>query len=129
MKKIEGLGIAVGAFVVAVSVNAWAQNGAASGAPASVSAASAMVASGVATPEAGRKANRALRRKVYAAISKYREISAGSISVIARDGAVTLNGTVTDAAQIDQVAEIAKGVTGVTSVTNKLTVQRPFGGQ
>jgi osmotically-inducible protein OsmY len=66
---------------------------------------------------------------VYAAISKHKEISAGNISVIAKDGAVTLNGTETDAAQIGTVAEIATGVPGVTSVTNKLTVQRPFGGQ
>jgi hyperosmotically inducible periplasmic protein len=128
MKKINVLGMAVGVLVT-VSVNAWAQNGAASSAPANVSGASAMVASGAATPQTGRKANRALRRNVYAAISKHKEISAGNISVIARDGAVTLNGTVTDAGQIDKVAEIAKGVPGVTSVTNKLTVQRPFGGQ
>jgi hyperosmotically inducible protein len=86
-------------------------------------------ASATATPATGRKANRALRRWVYAAISKHKEISAGNISVIAKDGAVTLNGTETDAAQIGTVAEIATGVPGVTSVTNKLTVQRPFGGQ
>ncbi|MGF6602088.1 hyperosmotically inducible protein [Paraburkholderia sp. GAS448] len=130
MKKIKGLGVSVGAFVVAVSANAWAQNGAASSVPASASGASAMVASGAATPETGRKANRALRRRVYAAISQHREISAGNISVVARDGAVTLNGTVTDATQIDKVAEITKGVPGVTSVTNKLSVQRrPFGSQ
>jgi hyperosmotically inducible periplasmic protein len=129
MKKIKRLRIAVGAFVVAASVNAWAQNGAASSAPASMSGASAMVASGAAAPQTGKQANRALRRKVYAAISKHKEISAGNISVVAKDGAVTLNGTVTDGAQIDKVAEIAKGVPGVTSATNKLTVQRPFGDQ
>jgi len=128
MNKIKGLGVSVGALVVAFSMNAWAQNGAASGAPASAAGASAMVASAAAAPETGRKANRALRRKVYAAISQHKEISAGDISVIARDGAVTLNGTVTDASQIDKVAQITKAVPGVTSVTNKLVVQgRPFG--
>jgi osmotically-inducible protein OsmY len=76
----------------------------------------------------GRKADRALRRKVYAAIGKYKEIGAGDISVIAKDGAVTLNGTVTEAAQIGKVEAIARGVPGVTSVTNKLTVKKPFGG-
>jgi osmotically-inducible protein OsmY len=29
---------------------------------------------------------------------------------------------------VGKVAEIAQGVPGVTSVTNKLTVQKPFGG-
>jgi hyperosmotically inducible periplasmic protein len=129
MKKIKGIAITVGACVVAFSLNAAAQNGAASSTGASVSGASATVASGAATPATGRKANRALRRSVYAAISKHKEISAGNISVSAKDGAVTLNGWVPDARQIDKATEIAKGVPGVTSVTNKLSVQRPFGDQ
>ena len=48
--------------------------------------------------------------------------------VVKRD-AVTLEGTVADATQIDEVTEITKGVPGVTSVTNKLTVKKPFGSQ
>jgi osmotically-inducible protein OsmY len=87
-----------------------------------------MTASSAAAPATGRKADRALRRKVYAAIGKQKDISAGNISVTAKDGAITLNGSVTDASQVDKVAEIAKGVPGVTSVTNKLTVKKPFGG-
>jgi hyperosmotically inducible periplasmic protein len=83
------------------------------------------------TPATARafKANRALRRQVYNAIAKHKEISAGNISVVARDGAVTLSGTVRNASQVGTVAEIAKGVPGVISVTNKLTVAQPFGGQ
>nr|WP_274608294.1 BON domain-containing protein [Paraburkholderia sp. PGU19] len=50
------------------------------------------------------------------------------MSVTAKNGAVTLNGTVTDASQIDKVEKIARGVPGVTSVANKLTVRKPFGG-
>jgi len=128
LRKISGLALAVGALIVALSTNVWAQGGAAASAPASAPAASGMVASGAASPATGKNANRALRRQVYAAIGKHKEISAGNISVTAKDGAVTLNGTVTDATQIPKVAEIAKGVPGVTSVTNKLTVQEPFGG-
>src|SRR6516225_10467339 len=119
LKKISGLALAVGALIVAMSTNVWAQGGAAASAPGSAPPASAMVASGAATPATGKKANRALRRQVYAAIGKHKEISAGNISVTAKDGAVTLNGTVTDATQIPKVAEIAKGVPGVISVTNK----------
>jgi osmotically-inducible protein OsmY len=88
-----------------------------------------MTAPGTTTAKATRQANRALRRKVYAAIVKHKEIDAGNISAIAKDGAVTLDGTVADAAQTDKVTEIAKGVPGVMSVTNRLIVKKPFGGQ
>jgi osmotically-inducible protein OsmY len=124
MKNIGTFRLAVAAAIVATSMTAWSQTREA----ASVPGASAMAASGSAAPATGRKANRALRRQVYNAIVKNKEISAGNISVVARDGAVTLNGTVTDSSQVGKVAEIAKGVPGVTSVTNKLTVQKPFGG-
>lgn len=124
MKAIQALNLAVATLIVATSMNAWPQ----SSAPARAPDASAMAASGASSPATGKKADRALRRKVYAAIGKQKEISAGNISVIAKDGAVTLNGTVTDASQIDKIAEIARGVPRVTSVTNKLTVKKPFGG-
>jgi hyperosmotically inducible periplasmic protein len=121
MKNIKKIRLAVGAVVVATSMTAWSQTSE----PASAPAASAMAAS---APATAKKTNRALRRQVYSAIVKHKEISAGNISVVAKDGAVTLNGTVTDASQVGTVADIAKGVPGVTSVTNKLTVQKPFGG-
>jgi osmotically-inducible protein OsmY len=60
---------------------------------------------------------------------KHKEISAGDISVVARGDAVTLDGTVEDASQIDRVAAITQAVPGVASVTNRLTVKKPFGGQ
>jgi osmotically-inducible protein OsmY len=126
MKNIKILELAVATLIVATSMNAWSQTSGMASAPASAPGASAMAAS--AGPATGRKANRALRRQVYNAIVKHKEISAGNISVVAKDGAVTLNGTVTDTSQIDKVAEIARGVPGVTSVTSKLTVQKPFGG-
>ena len=65
----------------------------------------------------------------YAAIVKHKEIDAGNISVVAKDGAVTLDGTVADAAQTDKVAEIAKRGPGAMSVTNRLIVKKPFGAQ
>ena len=125
MKSIKTFRLAVGAVIVATSMTAWSQSSDTASAPG----ASATAASGSAAPATGRKANRALRRQVYNAIAKHKEISAGNISVVARDGAVTLNGTVTNASQVGTVAEIAKSVPGVTSVTNKLTVEQPFGGR
>lgn len=127
MKINWALGIAGGVLIALASVHAWAQAGASVASAASNG--TAIAASGSMTATDTRKDNRALRRKVYAAIVKHKEISAGDISVVAKGGAVTLNGTVVDASQIDQVAVIAKGVSGVTTVTSKLTVKKPFGGQ
>ncbi|MFM0228482.1 BON domain-containing protein [Paraburkholderia dipogonis] len=127
MKTIHALELAIAAWFVTASTTAWSQTGDAASAPASAQGASVIAASGAVAP-AGRKADRALRRRVYAAIGKDKEISAGDISVIAKDGAVTLNGTVMEAAQIGKAESIVKGVSGVTSVTNKLAVKKPFGG-
>lgn len=121
MKNIHAFRLAAGAVVVATSFAAWSQTSE----PAS---ASAFAASNPAAPAAGRKANRALRRQIYAAIAKSKEIDAGNISVLAKDGAVKLSGTVSDASQVDKVGEIARGVPGVISVTNGLTVEKPLGG-
>ncbi|MDR3099150.1 MAG: BON domain-containing protein [Paraburkholderia sp.] len=87
----------------------------------------ASTAPAASTPREVRKANRALSRKVYAALAKHKEIEAGSISVVARGGAVTLDGTVTNASQIETVVAVAKAVPGVKSVTSKLSVHRPMG--
>jgi osmotically-inducible protein OsmY len=127
MKTNWALGIAGGVLIASVSVHASAQAGTseASGALNGT----AIAASGSMSAKDIRKADRALRRKVYSAIVTHKEINAGNISVVAKGGAVTLDGSVVDASQIDKVSEIAKGVPGVTSVTNRLTVKKPFGGQ
>jgi len=127
MKKTKALGLTIAALGAAVSVGAWSQTAQVASAPAVAQGSSALAASGAAAPT-GRKADRALRRKVYAAIGKYKEINAGDISVTTKDGAVTLNGTVAETAQIAKAEAIARGVPGVTSVSNKLTVKKPFGG-
>ncbi|MEM5439965.1 BON domain-containing protein [Paraburkholderia diazotrophica] len=124
MTTKRAIGVAGAALIALASVHAGAQPGA-----SDAGAASNATASGSLTAKDTRAANRALRRKVYAAIVKHKEINAGDISVLARGTAVTLDGTVVDASQIDKVATIARGVQGVTSVTNRLTVKKPFGGQ
>ncbi|MEX3934383.1 BON domain-containing protein [Paraburkholderia phymatum] len=124
MKANWALGIAGGVLIASASVHAWAQAGA-----STASNGTAIAASGSMSAKDIRKADRALRRKVYSAIVTHKAINAGNISVIAKSGAVTLDGTVVDASQIDKVSEIARGVPGVTSVTNRLTVKKPFGGQ
>ncbi|WP_179404728.1 BON domain-containing protein [Burkholderia guangdongensis] len=129
MKKMKALGVALAVAIATATATggAWAQASASAVASVGASAGVATAAPGATSKKAIRQANRALKRKVYAALAKHKEIDAGSISIIAKGGAVTLNGTVTDASQIDTVASVAKGVAGVSSVTNKLTVQRPLG--
>jgi osmotically-inducible protein OsmY len=68
-----------------------------------------------------RVANRQLSKKVSQAISKA-GIPTTRISVIAKQGKVTLTGSVPDPGQIAQAGEVAKGVAGVVSVDDKLTV-------
>jgi osmotically-inducible protein OsmY len=123
MKTMNGLRVVLGVAIAVTSIGAWAQDGASAG----VSAGTAVTASGGMTAKATRQANRALRRKVYAALATHKEIDAGDIGIAAKDGAVMISGTVPDASQINTVTEIVKGVAGVTSVTSKLSVQRPFG--
>ncbi|QCP52633.1 BON domain-containing protein [Trinickia violacea] len=127
MKIIKAFRLAGAGLIALTCAHTWAQ-GSETGAGAASNQA-AVAASGGMSAKDARKANRALRRQVYAAIVKHKEINAGDISVIAKGSAVTLDGTVTDASQIDKVAEIAKGVPGVASVTNQLTVRKSFGGQ
>lgn len=47
----------------------------------------------------------------------------GEHAVSARDGEVTLEGTVPDSSQVDMAIQVAQGVSGVTSVQNALTIK------
>ena len=118
-------GMAAMMLVVSLTVApvAWSQSSGATEALAGPVAS----ASGSTTIKSDRKANRALQKQIYAAIAKHKEIDAGSISAKADNGAVSINGTVLEASQIDKVTEIAKSVPGVTSVTTRLSVKRPLG--
>ncbi|WP_321922347.1 BON domain-containing protein [Paraburkholderia guartelaensis] len=127
MKTSRALKIAVGLLVGSTSIHVWAQ--ASESEARTVSKGTATEASGSITQTSSRKDNFALRRKVYAAIGQHKEINAGTISVVVKRGAVTLDGTVVDASHIGEVTQIAQGVPGVTSVTNRLTVKTPFGSQ
>jgi hyperosmotically inducible periplasmic protein len=49
------------------------------------------------------------------------KIESSDIRVVARNGVVTLDGTVQDESQIAQATTVAQGVTGVKSVKNNLS--------
>ena len=116
MNAIRTLRLAGAALVVVASVNAWAQGSESAAAPTTSHA----------TKSSVRKANRALSKKVLQALSKGGVDTTG-INVLAKGGAVTLAGTVTDPEQIDKAGSIAKGVSGVNSMKNALTIRE--GGQ
>ncbi|SAK56641.1 transport-associated domain-containing protein [Caballeronia hypogeia] len=115
MNAKNTLKLACGALLVLACGYSWSQSGAASAASGGASASAAPAQS-----------NRTLRRAVYAAFAKDKSIDAGDVGVSAKNGAVTLTGTVDRADQIDKAATLAKGVPGVVSVQNKLTVKRAF---
>jgi hyperosmotically inducible periplasmic protein len=72
------------------------------------------------------RADRTLEKSIYKALAKYTDIDAGNISVVARNGVVTVTGIVRDADEIGAVERIVKSVQGVLVVRNKLAVQRAF---
>lgn len=130
MKAIQAFTLAAGALLVAASLNVYAQDAAsapaATTATAPTDAAQANVKQSKAELKKARAANRALSRKVRAALAKDKNISVANITVRAKDGAIVLQGTVPEQGQVDHAAEVAKGVAGVTSVKNALTI-RPVG--
>jgi hyperosmotically inducible protein len=105
-----------------VSVSAWSQTSEDREIPAD----QAKTASQKQSAQMDRRADRALRRSIYKALARYTEIDAGNISIAAKNGLVTLDGTVRDAGQIGTVDRVVRSVLGVLTVTNKLTVRRPF---
>ena len=117
MKTIQAIKIVSGALVVLASLNAYAQT-------SDMTATSATVAAPNAKQQAKaiKTADRALQKKVRAAIAKSNGISVANIMVRARSGAVTLEGTVPEQTQSDKAAEVAQRVEGVMSVKNALKI-------
>jgi hyperosmotically inducible protein len=114
MKAFQAIKVISGALIVLASINAYAQSS------------DAMAASGtMAAPSAKstKAANRALQRSVRKALSKTKGLSVANITVRARSGAVTLEGSVPEQPQIDLATQTAQGVSGVTSVKNALTIR------
>ena len=73
--------------------------------------------------EAGRAAaDSALAARVKEALLAEKSLNAHGIDVGARDGVVTLFGTVESKARLEQATKIAGGVEGARSVENKLVV-------
>ncbi|SKC69036.1 BON domain-containing protein [Paraburkholderia hospita] len=114
MKTKKTIALVVGILVACTSV-AYAQGASSSDATPSSKSASQAATS--------KSADRALQKRVRAALAKDKGVTVSNITVRARAGAVMLQGTVPDQDEIDRAGDVAKGVTGVTSVKNSLTVR------
>ncbi|MGF6241692.1 MULTISPECIES: BON domain-containing protein [Paraburkholderia] len=115
MKAFQAIKVIGGALIVVASLNAYAQSSDATAASGAMSAAP--------TAKSTKAANRALQRSVRKALSKTKGLSVTNITVRARSGAVTLEGSVPEQPQVDLATQAAQGVAGVTSVKNALTIR------
>ena len=87
-------------------------------------AAAASTASGAAASRerSAKAADRKLAHRVAGALARVRGLNSARILVKARDGRITLSGSVTDSAQIQPAVDAAKAVEGVRSVENGIRV-------
>lgn len=122
MKAIHAIKLTGTALLILGSVHAYAQSSEA--APATPATPSSTTAARQ-HYKSLKAANRALQRQVRAALVRAK-IPVSNVTVRARDGAVTLQGSVPVQSASDQATEVAKGVAGVVSVRNALSI-RPVG--
>jgi hyperosmotically inducible periplasmic protein len=67
-------------------------------------------------------ADRALGKAVRRALAKAQGFDVSGVFVKARDGTVTLSGSVRSSDQIQQAEQVTRSVQGVNTVVNKLTL-------
>jgi hyperosmotically inducible periplasmic protein len=115
MKAFQAIKVIGGALIVVASLNAYAQS--------SDAAATDTTQAAPSSSKATKAANRKLQRDVRRALSKTKNLSVANITVRARSGAVTLEGSVPEQPQVDLATQAAQGVPGVTSVKNALTIR------
>lgn len=109
---IQKLAVVIGTLATLAAFNAQAQP-----ADSSVPGASASSA------KAARKADHMLEKSVRKALGKDKAVDVTNVTVRARNGAVTLLGSVPEQGQVDAAAQAAQGVAGVSSLNNALTVK------
>lgn len=116
MKAFPAIKMIGGALVVLASINAYAQ-------ASDAAAPAAMASSAAPTAKQTKAANRAMSRKVRSALAKTKGLSVSNITVRARGGDITLQGSVPQQEMLDLATQAAQGVAGVTSVKNALTIR------
>lgn len=119
--RIQKLAVIIGAVVALASLDVEAQTADASAPLATAPASSAVSAK--AAKKTARKADRALEKAVRVALANDKAVDVTRVTVRARNGAVTLLGSVPEQGQADAATQAAKGVAGVMSLTNALTIK------
>src|SRR5471032_2623009 len=85
---------------------------------------SATTDSSSASPQKGTRAqNRLLAKTVRRALTRTKHLTSSGITVLARGGVVTLDGTVPTDEEIQVATNVASNVPGVHAVTNNLLMQ------
>lgn len=87
-----------------------------------VAASAASQATQPLTGRTARKANRTLVKKVSRVLARTRGLDSGRILIRARDGVVTLSGTVPDSGQVMLAVDAAQRTDGVRAVQNQLRI-------
>jgi hyperosmotically inducible periplasmic protein len=118
MKHLKRLALLSSVAVALAATNAHAEV-----ASAVTSTAPSTSQASKAERKAASRANRILEKAVLKALAKDKSLDVHDITVRARNGAVTLLGTVPDQSQVDPATQVAQGVAGVTSVTNALKIK------
>jgi hyperosmotically inducible periplasmic protein len=98
---------------------AYAQDG---GASASVAPPTSPAASAAPGKKAMKAADRQLARAVRKTLEHKKGLDATRIAIVARNGNVTLTGSVPQGQQVDLATQSAKAVPGVTAVVTRLEV-------
>jgi osmotically-inducible protein OsmY len=84
----------------------------------------AKTASAPVSKTAALKANYRLEHAVRKMFAKQNQLNSSDVRVVAKNGAVSLEGTMPDDSQIQRAVTLASSTSGVTSVTNSLTVRQ-----
>ncbi|HTJ95787.1 MAG TPA: BON domain-containing protein [Pararobbsia sp.] len=113
--KARHLVHALGASLLALSISAAHAQASDTAAASAAAAPSAKL-----TKKQARAANHKLAQAVRKALYGTKGLVSSDITVLARNGVVTLDGTVPDQPQIDLAGQTAQGVSGVTSVRNNV---------
>lgn len=77
------------------------------------------------TKKQARTQNHQLETKIRHTLTKTKHLDSSGITILVKNGKVTLEGNVPDDDQIQRAVSTVSGVPGVTGVTNNLMVRQP----
>ncbi len=114
------------AFAIGVSVDARAQSGAQVSVvpPTEIAAATPGISSAAATASVSRF-DEGLAQQLAARLAADPSLAGAALTVSARDGNLTVNGSTVDSVQAARVQQVASAVAGVGHASTNLAARRP----